>query len=144
MIVASLVIGQLAATPVGAVGSMPQPGATIEEAGVFLGARLRLPLGGNREERQLHAGLAMAPTLHGRASDGESRLRIGEGLELGVAVREPLRLSLAGQDVRRLGAGQQEEEDDGVPTWAIVTGAALVTAGLALWGLTEWARSRSE
>ena len=70
-----------------------------QQMGAFAGFRLRVPLDGNDQQRQIRAGLALAPTMHG------SRLRIGEGVELGVSGGEPLRLSIAGTPVSRLARG---------------------------------------
>lgn len=130
-----LTIGALLAAQVpGAV----QPAAAADlverdrpQIGAFAGARLRIPLGGAREERRLRAGLTLAPTMRVRHADGASRLRFGEGIEFGVAGREPVRLSLAGTPVDRL-AGDGRGPDGrrlGVSTlgWiAIGVGATVV------------------
>lgn len=76
-----------------------------QQAGAFGGFRIRLALGGPRAER-MRAGLTIAPTLRSRGFHGESRMLIGEGLELGMADREPLRLSIAGTPVSRLVQGR--------------------------------------
>ena len=102
-----------------------------QRMGAFGGLRVRLPLGGNPRGHRLRAGFALAPTLSTRAPDGESRLRIGEGLELGLRGREPIRLSLGGRDLRRLAA--RHDGDRGISTgmW-IAGGIVLVTiAGVA-------------
>lgn len=70
--------------------------------GAFAGARLRMPLG-DRAHPRLRAGLTIAPTMHVRGSDGASRTRFGEGLELGIAQDRPLELSFAGTRLDRLG-----------------------------------------
>ena len=104
-----------------------------QQMGAFAGLRLRVPLDGDARQRQLRAGLAVAPAMHSRTMGGESRLRIGEGLELGIVGRAPVRLSLAGQDVRRLGAAQQGESDEdgerrgpSTVAWVAIGVAALV------------------
>ena len=103
-----------------------------QRMGAFGGLRVRVPLDGNARQRQVRAGLAVAPTLHTRTLDGESRLRIGEGLELGLRGREPVRLSIAGQDLRRLGARQgdqaEDDDDDGIPTGAWIAGGLVLAA----------------
>jgi hypothetical protein len=76
-----------------------------QQMGAFAGLRVRMPLDGHVEQRQLRAGLALAPAMHSRAMNGESRLRIGEGLELGLAGDEPVHLSLAGTPVSQLARG---------------------------------------
>lgn len=70
--------------------------------GAFAGARIRMALG-DRAHQRLRAGLTLAPTMHARGSDGAVRTRFGEGLELGVAPRRPLELSLAGTRLDRFG-----------------------------------------
>jgi hypothetical protein len=103
----------------------------IRQMGAFGGLRFRVPLDGNARQRQVRAGLTIAPTLHSRSAEGETRLRIGEGLELGVAGREPMRLSLAGMPVSRLAEGPVGPDGQrlGVSTlgWiAIGVGAVVV------------------
>ena len=130
LIMSALLAGQLLAA------AQPALAAELEtnghqRMGAFGGLRVRLPLDGIVRDRQRRAGLTIAPTLHTRTRDGESRLRIGEGLELGLRGREPMRLSIAGQDLRRFAAQQSGDEDDddgGIPTGAwIAGGIVLVT-----------------
>jgi hypothetical protein len=100
-----------------------------QQIGAFAGARLRVPLDGNVRQRQIRAGFTLAPTMRTLAADGRSQLRFGEGLELGITGRQPVRLLLAGQDVRRLGAAEDDNDRGGPSTlgWiAIGVGAALV------------------
>ena len=114
-----------------------------QRMGAFAGFSLRLPLDGARGQ-PVRAGLALAPTMSSPGTDGAVRTRIGDGLELGVTGRQPLRLTLAGHDVRRLGAAQdngQEQDGDehhGPSTlgWvAIGTGALILVTATAgyLW-----------
>ena|SRR5688572_11756942 len=141
--IAALAAGQLLASAPPAVAAELSDGRT-QEMGAFGGVRLRVPLDGRTGDRQIRAGLAVAPTLQVRDITGASRTRIGEGLELGFNGDDRLRLSLAGEDVSRLGAAQdnenEDEEDDrgGGPStlgWvAIGVGAVLVT-GAGLWAL---------
>ena len=140
LMIAGLVAAQLTAT------AQPAAAAELEtnldqRLGVFGGLRVRLPLDGNARDRPLRAGLTVAPTLRTLAGSGESRLRIGEGLELGVRGREPVRLSLAGQDLRRLAAQQgdgAEGDDDGIPTGAWIAGGIVLVAiaGVAFAAIT--------
>jgi hypothetical protein len=131
-IVAALIAGQVLAAAQPAMAA-DFTSAQEQRAGAFAGLRLRMPLDGARH-RQIRAGFALAPTLGTRGINGDSRLRIGEGLELGITGRQPVRLLFAGQDVRRLGAAQgaegQEGERRGGPStlgWiAIGVGAAVV------------------
>ena len=142
--IAALVAAQtLAVQP--AVAADLAPGAETR-AGAFGGFRLRVPLDGARGERRVRAGLAIAPAIQSRTAAGESRLRIGEGLELGLAGPGPVRLSLAGQDLRRLGAsaqdGQGADEGGGGPStlgWiAIGVGVvAVIVVGAAALCLSD-------
>lgn len=134
--IAALVAGQLltAAQPALAAELVDSHGQQI---GAFAGARLRVPLDGNVRQRRIRAGLTLAPTLRTLAADGQSQLRFGEGLELGITGREPVRLLLAGQDVRRLGAAEDDNDRHGGPStlgWiAIGVGAALaIVVGAAV------------
>ena len=56
-----------------------------ERVGAFGGLRVRVPLGGDPQQRQVRAGLTVAPTLQGANMQGERAMRIGEGVELGFA-----------------------------------------------------------
>ena len=109
--------------------------------GMFGGLRVRMALGGNAGAERLRAGLAFAPAMHSRLANGESRLRIGEGLELGLRGREPVRLSIAGQDLRRL-AAQGNERAEGRRAFrpgAWIAGGIVARDAVA----RSWRRSRS-
>lgn len=114
LMIAALVAAQL--LPVQTALAADLPAAAEARAGAFGGLRVRVALDRESREPRVRAGLALAPTLHSRDFGGESRLRFGEGVELGLTSREPLRLTIAGQDMRRLGAAQDEEERDGGPS----------------------------
>ncbi len=106
-----------------------------QQAGVFAGLRLRVPLDGAPRERQIRAGLALAPTLHSRSQNGAVRLRIGEGMEFGYRSNRPLSFSLAGQDLGgfRLGAAE-EGRRRGLSTGKIlliVGGVVIVSLAVA-------------
>ncbi|HST37526.1 MAG TPA: hypothetical protein VLK25_12970 [Allosphingosinicella sp.] len=111
LVAAALVGAQLAAVAEPARAAEIQREATAA-TGTFAGLRLRMPMGGSRAQQAPRIGLAFAPTVHSINDSGEARMRIGEGLELGFSGRQPLRLTLAGQQLRRLGAAQQDAEDD--------------------------------
>jgi hypothetical protein len=122
-----------------------------QQAGVFGGVRLRVPLDGGAERRQVRAGLAVAPTLHSRTRDGETRLRMGEGIELGVSERESLRLTIGGQDARRLLAaaqnqndGEEDDDDFNVGHAALIVGGVILVAAAGLFLLAEIVDDRSE
>ena len=106
--------------------------ARIEQQrmGAFGGVSLRVPLDSRSRDRQVRAGLALAPTLETRTVDGRST-RIGDGLEIGYRSDGPVAVSLAG---RRLGAQDDgEDEDGGLSTGEIVLigiGVVVVAAGV--------------
>ena len=105
-------------------------------ASAFAGIRLRIPLDGAGRDRQLRAGLTVAPTLHGRDSRGGLRMQFGEGVEYGLRSGRGSSFSIAGQDLTRARprAAQGEEEDGGgTSTWvwlAVGVVAAGIGAGL--------------
>lgn len=130
LMIAALLGAQTAAAAQPALAAELAEGRS-QQAGAFAGLRLRMGLDGTADQRRLRAGLTVAPTLHSRTADGAVHLRIGEGLELGVAERERVRLSLAGTPVNRLAQGGTGPDGQrlGVSTlgWiAIGVGAAVV------------------
>ena len=146
-IIAALLAGQVMTV------AHPVLAADLTEAeqpriSAFGGLRVRVPLGGDPQQRQVRAGLTVAPTLHGANMAGERPLRIGEGVELGFRGERPLSLTVAGMDAgsRRLGAAQDDDdgEDDGVPTWAWVAGGVVVVLGLGAFAFAEAMNASSE
>ena len=126
------------------VAAHPAAAASLEEtatvqSGTFAGARIRLSFGGGQMDRKFRAGLTMAPTLRTQAITGESRMRFGEGVELGIAGRRPLVLSLAGRPVGRLLPGGSSPDDErrlGISTGgyvAIGVGVAALVGGFILY-----------
>lgn len=102
----NFVLAGLVAAPMTVV-AQPAAAANFEQGasvqtGTFAGARVRISLGGNQPDRKFRAGLTLAPTLRSQSISGETRMRIGEGLELGFNGKRPLALSLAGRPVDRL------------------------------------------
>jgi hypothetical protein len=135
--IGALLAGQLlgAAQPALAADLVAQE---APQMGAFAGARLRVPLGG-AQRRQVRAGLTIAPTLQSR---GETRGRIGDGLEFGYRSNRPLSFSLAGQDLngRRFGAAQDNVDDHrGFPvkTVLLVIGGVLVVAAVATYVVAD-------
>src|SRR4029450_6375899 len=111
-IIAALLAGQIVTV------AQPALAADLTEAeqprmGAFGGLRVRAPLGGDPRQRQVRAGLTVAPTLHGANMVGERPLRIGEGVELGFRGERPLSLTVAGMDAgrRRVGAAHDDEDE---------------------------------
>ena len=127
--IAALLSAQLLATAQPAMAAELAP-VGDQRIGAFGGLRVRLPLGGEAGDRRLRAGLTLAPALQSWSANGESRLRIAEGLELGVRGREPIRLSVGGRDLRRLGA--RDDNDRGVPTGAWIAGGIVLVAVAAV------------
>lgn len=133
--IAALLAGQMATAvpPAIAAPLEDHPSLTDQRRGAFIGARLRIPLDGARDERRLRAGLTLAPTVRTRNADGAGRLRFGEGLELGVAGREPVRLSLAGRPIDRMAGPDGERLGVSTLGWiAIGVGASVVILVSAL------------
>jgi len=126
------------------VAIQPAAAASLEETttvqrGTFAGARIRISLGGRQQDQKFRAGLTVAPTLRSQTISGETRTRIGEGLELGFTGKRPLALSLAGRPVSGLLPGGGKSEDErrlGISTGgyvAIGVGAALLVGGLVFY-----------
>jgi hypothetical protein len=107
----------------------------IVQSGTFAGARIRISLGGKEQDRKVHAGLTLAPTLRSQTTSGETRTRIGEGLELGFTGERPLTLSFAGRPVNRLLSRDRKTDDErrlGISTGgyvAIGVGVAALVGG---------------
>ena len=98
--------------------------------GGFAGARIQVPLGGKRQE--VRATLTAAPTLRSVEASGEQRLRIGQGLELGVQGGQT-RFDLAGQPVARLvkgGVGPDGERKNLSTLGAIAIGVGVILVGI--------------
>jgi hypothetical protein len=81
-----------------------------QHRGTFIGARFRVPFGGENAG-QPRAALSLTAVDHGRRADGGVRTRFAEGIELGVSPNRPLTLSIGGASfARRLAAAQGEEQ----------------------------------
>ncbi len=113
--------------------------AEAQRMGAFAGLRVRLPLDGAADARQIRAGLTLAPTLQSQSRSGEIRTRFGEGLELGIAGDRPIRLSLAGTPVSQLAQGPAGPEGQraGVSTvaWVAIGVGVVAVSVFALYGL---------
>ena len=117
--------------------TVAQPAGAAEAAtayetrpGAFAGLRVRVPLDGNARQQQIRAGLAVAPTLQTRATDGATRTRIGEGLELGVALRSPVALTLAGTRIDRLAAPDSRRAGVSTQGWIAIGVGTLIVLGI--------------
>jgi hypothetical protein len=129
LLIAALLAAQL--TPAAAAEFAP---TRETDAGAFAGVRLRVSLDGAAGERRVSAGLTVAPALRTRDNGGEVRTRIGEGIELGVASNEPVRLSIAGTPVSRLTSRGDAPQGRraGVSTlgWVAIGVGAVLVVGL--------------
>jgi len=135
LMIATLLAGQmLAAAPPGLAAELSD--GRSQEMGAFGGVRLRVPLDGRAEQRQVRAGLAVAPTLRSRSASGETRTRIGEGVELGFNGDDRVRLSLAGTPVSRLAQG--EAGPDGRRAGISPIGWVAIGVGVAAVAAATW------
>lgn len=143
----SIVAAIMAATcvaPVQAqmVSAPPPGGAGPVSMGSFVGARVRISLGGARSEDQgVRAGVTIAPMQRHEGSDLKSpSWRIGEGLEFGFRDKDPApQLSLAGM---RLTPGKGaplkgRNNLSGAATVALVVVGVAVVAGVALYAAAD-------
>ena len=131
LVMGALLAGQLQMAAQPALAAELQP-VGDQRMGAFGGLRVRVPFGGQATDRRLRAGLTLAPLRQDRFATGETRLRIGEGLEFGLRGREPLRFSIAGRDLQRFNLQDGRSNDGGgIPTgvW-IAGGIVLVTVVL--------------
>ena len=139
LLIAALVMTQSLATaaPGFAATLDDQPATTQQSRGAFVGARLRIPLGG--EKLTPRAGIAFTAIQRSADGDGRSSLRFSEGVEFGFAGSAKPRLMLAGRPIRATGLGVAqdgaEDKDRGPSTLgiiAIVAGGILVVGGIGL------------
>jgi hypothetical protein len=139
VLMASLIAAQigLAAQPATAADLVGPRGTESQREGAFLGARMRLKLGGG-DDKAVRAGLALAPLQQSRAIDGTLRTRLGEGFELGLGDRGKPALSLAGQPVDQLMLGRSGKDPSGRRqgvsdlAWVAIGIGAVVLIVLAL------------
>lgn len=118
-------------------GPTPMNGVGPVSMGSFAGARIQIPLGGKRGEKQVvRAGLTIAPMLHREGSDLKGPAwRIGDGLEFGFRSDEAKPFaSLGGQRLTPTaggrGATKARNNLSDVGTVAVVVGGIAVLAGI--------------
>ena len=114
-------------------------GASPVAMGSFVGARLRIPLGGTKGSEPIRAGLTVAPMQRsGGAGDVAPVWRIGDGLEFGFTSDAPVaHVSLAGQYLGparyapggKASAKARTNLSDGETVAAVVVGLALLAGG---------------
>ena len=140
----SVVLSLLAASQL-TLAAQPALAAGFEAAertriGMFGGVQVRVPLGGSRAEAP-RTSLGIAPVTRSQRLDGDSRMRIGEGLQLSLRPNRPIELNLAGTRLDRLELTPNGQTPDGeragVSTlgWVgIGVGTVVVLAGgFAIW-----------
>jgi len=137
---AVIIAATLLAAPAEAASWQDQP--TEVRPGAFLGARVKLPLGGHTTTKA-RAELAFAPTQSRISNSGLVRTRIGEGFAFGLTPHSKPTLTVGGTraDVALGFAGAGRAKNDqkmGISTggWvAIGVGTVLIVGavGLALW-----------
>ena len=125
---AALLAAQVAAQPAFAADLDSRAPFAENQRGAFAGIRLRADLGGR--ETKLRGSLAVAPTIHNRRAS-DSRMTIGEGLELSLRPGARPELTLAGQRLDRMSLlGEQTQPDrenmSTVAKVAIVAGVVVV------------------
>lgn len=125
LLIGALLAAHLQTVPLPAMAAELEP-AGDQRMGAFGGLRVRLPFGGEATDRRLRAGLAIAPLRQDRFASGETRLRIGEGVEFGLRGRERLRLSIAGHDLRRFNPQDDQSDDGGGPSTGLWIAGGLV------------------
>lgn len=124
------------------VSAPPPGGAEPVQMGGFVGARVRISLGGTRaEDQKLRAGLTIAPMQYRGGGDLQGfRSRIGEGLEFGFRGGEQTpQLSLAGMPLTggkgAPGKGRSNLSDGA--TIALVVVGVVAVAGIALYAAAD-------
>ena len=131
MLAAALVAAQIgsAAAPAFAAEIPGAEPPRSHETGAFVGARLSLPFDGERQAPR--ARLAAAPVFRSTQPNGESRTRIGRGLEFGLEGEE-VRFEIAGRAAASLvqgpaGPGSDRRNVSTVGWVAIGVGVIAVT-----------------
>jgi len=130
--IAALVAAQLAAAAPAHAADLDGP-FVDNRRGAFAGIRLRARTGG--ADGGYRAGLTLAPTSHSRTG-ANSRMTIGEGVELGLAPGTRPVVTLAGQRLDRMSLFGERPEDDRrnmstIAKVAIVAGVVVVVGFVA-------------
>jgi hypothetical protein len=99
----------LVAQPALAADLVDDRGAVAQRHGTFAGARMRISLD-SASARKVQAGLTLAPVTHARQSDGGSRTRFGEGMELRLTGAAKPELAVAGRSLDQLAEGRSSPE----------------------------------
>lgn len=130
-----LVASQLlaAAQPASAADLGDNGGSAAQRHGAFAGARLRVPLGGDRGEKA-RVGVTVAPLTESIGADGKVNTRFGEGMEIGISGSERAGLRVGGKSLAQLTQGRPGPDGPkaGASTMkglAIVGGIVVLTFG---------------
>ena len=133
-LIAGLAAAHLLAAPAAAADLIDDRVSTTQQGAAFAGARLRLPLGGERAEQKLRAGFVVTPTLRSEGAGAPANLRFGEGLELGIKGGQALTLSLAGRPL----TGPEAERLAGDRAGMSTLGWVAIGAGVAAVAVLVW------
>ena len=115
---------------------------TDTRPGAFVGARIRLPLGGGTDAGRPNAALTIAPAVRSVSAEGEIRTRTGEGISLNLASASGMTLTLAGVRAdpalgftpgRKTSAGQKLGLSDA--GWVAVGVGGVLLAGAAIFAV---------
>jgi hypothetical protein len=130
--IAALVAAQLGAVAPARAADLDGPFGDSRR-GAFVGISLRASTGG--ADSSYRAGLTLAPTSHSRIG-ANSRMTIGEGLELGISPGTRPMLTLAGQRLDRMSLFGERPEGDRqnmstLAKVAIVAGVVVIVGFVA-------------
>jgi hypothetical protein len=129
---AVLALGAMVGEPVLAAELVSEQQGRV---GVFGGVRVNLTLGGRTADGRARAGLALAPTTRGRTASGATRMRIGEGIQFGLAERGRAELTFGGTRVDRLGIAPGRQAPNGPRAGVSTLGWVGIGAGVVLVGI---------
>jgi hypothetical protein len=134
--IAALVAAQtVAAAPARAAELLAVESPHARATGAFAGARLRLSLD-SRASEPVRAGFTIAPMTRATRASGESRTRIGEGVELGFTGRGTA-LSIGGLPIAGSPARRPGERSSLSPIAYVAIGVGVAAIGYAVWFFHE-------
>ena len=133
-LIAGLAAAALLAAPAAAADLFDDRVNATQQGAAFAGARLRVPLGGERAEQKLRLGLVATPTLRTEGAGAPTNLRFGEGFELGIKGKQPLTLSLAGRPL----TGPEAERLSGDRAGISKVGWVAIGVGVAALAVLVW------
>jgi len=137
--IAALVAAQLGAAAPARAADLDGP-FVDNRRGAFVGITLRARSGG--PDSGYRAGLTLAPTSHSRIG-ANSRMAIGEGLELGVSPGQRPMVTLAGQRLDRMSLFGERPEGDR-QNMSTIAKVAIVAGVVVIVGFVAFAHVVSE